>query len=97
MRFAIFSDIHGDWPNLTLALAHARYLDCQLLVCSGDIERCKSPGGSCDVQVFSVTCPGVGVTPRNPLNSGTRQPARVVQYYGSRRRDGRRENQEKFR
>jgi putative phosphoesterase len=37
VRIAILSDVHGDLPALDAALAHARRLRCQMVLCAGDL------------------------------------------------------------
>ena len=36
-QLAFFSDVHADWPSLRDALAAIDRLDCELIVCGGDV------------------------------------------------------------
>src|SRR5438094_9314326 len=59
MRFAIFSDVHGNLEALEAVLADARARKCTRFVCLGDVVGYNANPRECVERVRELDCPGV--------------------------------------
>ena len=59
MRFAIFSDVHGNLEALEAVLADARERKCTRFVCLGDVVGYNANPRECVERVRELDCPAV--------------------------------------
>src|SRR2546430_1282723 len=59
MRFAIFSDVHGNLEALEAVLADARARKCTRFVCLGDVVGYNANPRECVERVRELDCPVV--------------------------------------
>src|SRR5436305_13955813 len=57
MRFAIFSDVHGNLEALEAVLADARARKCTRFVCLGDVVGYNANPRECVERVREMDCP----------------------------------------